>query len=72
MRAPNALLETLGGEEGCRRLSAPFYAPVGKDAVLRPFLPGKRLKCATEEFASFLIQLLGGDERQTRVHSTWS
>jgi hemoglobin len=66
MRAPGALLEALGGEEGCRRLSAAFYARVGNDPVLRPFFPGKSLRCATEEFAAFLIQFLGGDEEQTQ------
>jgi truncated hemoglobin YjbI len=66
MRARSALLEALGGEEGCRMLSAAFYARVGKDAVLRPFFPGKSLRCATEEFAAFLIQFLGGDEEQTQ------
>jgi truncated hemoglobin YjbI len=66
MRARSALLEALGGEEGCRRLSAAFYARVGEDAVLRPFFPGKSLRCATEEFAAFLIQFLGGDEKQTQ------
>jgi truncated hemoglobin YjbI len=53
-------------------MSAAFYARVGKDPVLRPLFPGKSLKCATKEFAAFLIQLLAGDEKQTRVHSTWS
>jgi truncated hemoglobin YjbI len=66
MRGRSALLEALGGEEGCRRLSAAFYARVGKDPVLRPFFPGKSLRCATEEFAAFLIQFLGGDEKQTQ------
>ena len=66
MRARNAVLEALGGEEGCRRLSAAFYARVGKDPVLRPFFPGKSLRCATEELAAFLIQFLGGDETQTQ------
>src|SRR5947199_293411 len=33
MRAPSALLEALGGEEGCRRLSAAFYTRIGKDAA---------------------------------------
>jgi truncated hemoglobin YjbI len=60
------LLEALGGEEGCRRLSAAFYARVGKDPALRPFFPGKSLRCATEEFSAFLIQFLGGDEKQTQ------
>jgi hemoglobin len=66
MRARSALLEALGDEEGCRRLSAAFYARVGKDPVLRPFFPGKSLRCATEEFAAFLIQFLDGDEEQTQ------
>src|SRR5690242_10390038 len=61
-----AVLEALGGEEGCRRLSAAFYARVAKDPVLRPFFPGKSLRCATEEFAAFLIQFLGGDEDQAQ------
>ena len=69
MRARSALLEALGGEEGCRRLSAAFYARVGKDPVLRPFFPGKSLKCAINEFAAFLIQFLGGDEKVTQ--SRW-
>src|SRR5260370_8055088 len=66
----SALLEALGGEEGCRRLSAAFYARVGKDPVLRPLFPGKSLRCATEEFAAFLVQFLGGDEDQTQ-HRWW-
>src|SRR5450755_3604781 len=64
MRA--GFLEALGGEAGCKRLSAEFYARVGKDPVLRPLFPGKSLRCATEEFAAFLIQFLGGDEEQTQ------
>jgi truncated hemoglobin YjbI len=47
-------------------LSAAFYARVGEDPVLRPFFSGKSLRCATEEFAAFLIQFLGGDEEQTQ------
>ena len=69
MRARSALLVSLGGEDGCRRLSEAFYARVGRDKVLRPFFPGKSLKCAIEAFAAFLIQFLGGDEKQT--HSRW-
>ena len=59
-------LKSLGGEAGCQRLSAEFYARVGNDPVLRPLFPGKSLRCATEEFAAFLIQFLGGDEEQTQ------
>src|SRR5579871_3165259 len=66
MRGRSAVLEALGGEEGCRNLSAAFYARVATDEVLRPFFPGKSLRCATEEFAAFLIQFLGGDEAQTQ------
>jgi len=60
------LLQEIGGESGCHQLSAAFYARVGKDAVLKPLFPGKSLRCATEEFAAFLIQFLGGDEEQTQ------
>ena len=56
------MLEAMGGEPGCRKLSAAFYARVAKDPVLRPLFPGKTQKCAIEEFAAFLIQFLGGDE----------
>jgi len=60
------LLQALGGEEGCRRLSREFYARVAKEPLLRPLFPGKSLRCATEEFAAFLIQFLGGDEQHTQ------
>ncbi len=69
MRARSALLEAVGGEEGCRMLSAAFYSRVGQDPILRPFFPGKSLRCATEEFAAFLVHFLGGDEEQTQ--SRW-
>jgi truncated hemoglobin YjbI len=61
-----AFLKALGGEVGCKRLSAEFYARVGKDPVLRPLFPGKSLRCAIEDFGAFLIQFLGGDEDQTQ------
>src|SRR5580700_11721189 len=64
MRA--GFLEALGGEAGCKRLSAEFYARVYKDPLLRPLFPGKSLRCAIEAFAAFLIQFLGGDEKQTQ------
>jgi len=70
MRTGGTVLEALGGEEGCRRLSAAFYARIGKDPVLRPFFPGKSLRCAIEAFSAFLIQFLGGDEEQTQ-HRWW-
>lgn len=66
----SGFLEAIGGEGACERLSAQFYARVGKDPVLRPLFPGKTLRCATEEFAAFLIQFLGGDEEQTQ-HRWW-
>lgn len=66
MEKRGQLLDALGGEAGCRRLSAGFYARVGRDPVLRPLFPGKSLKCAIAEFAAFLIQFLGGDEEQTQ------
>lgn len=66
MSGGGGLLHELGGEAGCKRLAASFYARVGKDPVLRPLFPGKSLRCATEAFAAFLIQFLGGDEDQTQ------
>jgi truncated hemoglobin YjbI len=60
------LLEALGGEAGCKSLSASFYARAGRDPTLRPLFPGKSLRCAIEEFAAFLIQFLGGEEEQTQ------
>ena len=66
MRTNAGFLQALGGEAACRRLSAAFYARVGQDPLLRPLFPGKSLRCATEEFAAFLIQFLGGDEDQTQ------
>jgi hemoglobin len=68
MRA--GILEALGGEAGCERLSREFYARVAKEPVLRPLFPGKSLRCATEAFAAFLIQFLGGDADQTQ-HRWW-
>ena len=56
----------MGGEAGCRRLSAEFYARVGKDPRLRSLFPGKSLRCAINEFGAFLIQFLGGDEEQAQ------
>lgn len=66
MAKQSTLLEGLGGEAGCKRLSQAFYARVAKDPVLRRLFPGKTLTCAIEEFAAFLIQFLGGDEDQTQ------
>ncbi len=66
MSVRKELLGAIGGEAGCKQLSADFYGRVGQDAVLRPLFPGKSLRCAIEEFAAFLIQFLGGDEEQTQ------
>jgi hemoglobin len=66
MRDRSTVLQALGGEEGCRRLSTAFYTRVARDPHLRRLFPGKTLRCATEEFAAFLIQFLGGDEEQTQ------
>jgi truncated hemoglobin YjbI len=52
--------------DGCRRLSAAFYGRVAGDPILKRLFPGKSIRCATEEFAAFLIQFLGGDEEQTQ------
>jgi truncated hemoglobin YjbI len=57
------LFEAIGGSAKCREISAAFYAPVAKDATLRRFFPGKTLRCATEEFAAFLVQILGGPSK---------
>lgn len=66
MASSSHLLIALGGEAGCQRLSADFYARVAKDPILRPLFPGKSLRCAREEFAAFLIQLLDGDEEHSQ------
>ena len=49
-----------GGRDACRRLSENFYGRVKSDPVLRPFFPGKTLRCAINAFAAFLAQFLGG------------
>ena len=54
------LYESFGGRTACRALSVAFYARVERDSVLRPLFPGKSFKCAIDEFAAFLAQLLGG------------
>lgn len=64
--AKRALYQDLGGEAGCLRLARDFYARVAKDPNLRSLFPGKSLRCATEEFAAFLIQFFDGDEAHTQ------
>jgi hemoglobin len=51
-------------------LSAAFYARVKRDPVLRPFFPGKTMRCATEELSAFLIQHFGGPSEDTQ-HRWW-
>ncbi len=60
------LFQKIGGEAGCQRLAKDFYARVALDPELRPLFPGKTLRCATEEFAAFLIQFFSGDESKTQ------
>jgi len=60
------LYRALGGTVGCRKLSQAFYARVGRDPVLCPLFPGKSLRCATEEFAAFLVQFAGGPAEDTQ------
>lgn len=61
-----SLLEAIGSESGCKRLALDFYARVATNDELKPLFPGKSLRCATEEFAAFLIQFLDGDVDQTQ------
>ncbi|WP_321475262.1 ankyrin repeat domain-containing protein [uncultured Paludibaculum sp.] len=67
---PSGFLDSLGGAAGCLRLARAFYSRVGRDPVLKPLFPGKSLRCATEEFAAFLVQFLDGDEEETQ-HRWW-
>ena len=64
------LYQAVGGRRVCRRLSEAFYARVQHDPVLRPFFPGKTMRCAIEAFAAFLAQLLGGPAEDARKR--WS
>jgi truncated hemoglobin YjbI len=57
---PSPIYDALGGAAGCHALSAGFYARVARDPVLRPFFPGKSMKCAIDAFAAFLVDFLGG------------
>ncbi len=61
----DSFIERMGGENGCRQLARDFYARVAINEGLKPLFPGKSLRCATEEFAAFLIQFLDGDQSQT-------
>lgn len=55
-----SLFDTIGGTRTCRQLSKAFYARVERDPVLRPLFPGTTLRCASDAFAAFLVQFLGG------------
>jgi truncated hemoglobin YjbI len=61
-----SFLEGIGGEAGCMRLAKDFYARVAESELLQPLFPGKSVRCATEEFAAFLMHFLDGDESQTQ------
>lgn len=61
-----SLFDRMGREDGCRRLSHAFYSRVANEPILRPLFPGKSLRCATEEFAAFLIQFFGGEDEQSQ------
>ncbi|HEV2445166.1 MAG TPA: hypothetical protein VGS58_04570, partial [Candidatus Sulfopaludibacter sp.] len=53
------LYESIGGLEGCRKLSVAFYARVARDPLLIPIFPGS-FHCAIEALARFLAQFLDG------------
>ena len=53
------LYDALGGIEGCRKLSAAFYARVARDPVLIPVF-GSSFHCAVEALATYLAQFLEG------------
>jgi len=60
------LHRAIGGTAGCRKLATVFYARVGQDPLLRPFFPGKTMKCAIEAFAAYLAQLFGGPAKDAQ------
>lgn len=64
------LYQAIGGTVTCRKLSTAFYGRVKRDPVLRPYFPGKTLKCAIEDLAAFLAQLLGGPPEDAQ-HRWW-
>ena len=65
-RENSKILEDIGGEAGCRQIAKDFYARVSDSPELKPLFPGNNFRCATEEFAAFLIQFLDGDQDQTQ------
>jgi truncated hemoglobin YjbI len=64
--AASDLFQAIGGTVGCRKLAEAFYAKVQQDRVLRPFFPGKSMRCAIEQFSGFLVQFLGGPDEETQ------
>jgi hemoglobin len=61
------LFDALVGDSAtCLALAKAFYARVQRDPVLRPLFPGKSLRCAIEQLAAFLVQLLGGPAEDTQ------
>jgi truncated hemoglobin YjbI len=60
------LYAAIGGTATCRKLAAALYSRIAQASVLRPLFPGKTFKCAIEEFAAFLAQLLGGPSEDSQ------
>ena len=60
------LFDRIGRAGCCVDLARRFYARVGQDGELKPLFPGKRLRCATEEMAAFLVQFMGGVEEDSQ------
>ncbi len=66
-RQDGTLFDSLVGDSAtCLALAEAFYARVRRDPVLRPFFPGKSMRCAIEQLAAFLVQLLGGPAQDTQ------
>lgn len=66
MRPVPILFRQIGGTRTCRKLSEAFYARVARDPLLRPLFPGQSFHCAIEEFAAFLVQFLGGPDKDSQ------
>jgi len=66
-RQDGTLFDSLVGDSAtCFALAEAFYTRVRRDPVLRPFFPGKSMRCAIEQLAAFLVQLLGGPAQDTQ------
>lgn len=62
------LFDALVGDSAtCLVLAEAFYTRVRRDPVLQPFFPGKSMRCAIEQLAAFLVQLLGGPAKDTQA-----